>query len=133
VNVLRDKRENCPERKFWELIRQAFLSILILRKAYCFEVIKQNVVKRQALLRYMCTSQTVFRIVKMINATHTTKGCLDKSVKLMFRRDFFNTKFSAECVQGKNLFISSNKTYMLRLFLYNMVSLKLQLSIMEAS
>lgn len=92
VNVLRDKSENCPEPKFWELIRQAFLSILILRKAYCFEVIKQNVVKRKALLRYTCISQTVFRIVKMINATHIRKGCLDKTVKLKFRRDFYEYK-----------------------------------------
>ena len=88
VNVSRDKSENCTERKFWRLIRQAFLPLLILRKAYCFEVIKQNVVKKPALLRYTCMSQTVFRIVKMINATHTTNGCLDKTVKLMFRRAF---------------------------------------------
>jgi len=92
VNVLRDNSENCPERKFWELIRQGFLSILIHRKVYCFEVIKQNVVKRQASLHYTCMSQTVFRIVKMINATHTTKGCLDRTVKLMFRRDFYEYK-----------------------------------------
>jgi len=92
VKVLRDKSENCPERKFWELIRQAFLSIRILRKAYCFEVIEQNVVKRQALLRYTFMSQTVFVIVKMINATQTTTGCLDRTVKLMFRRDFYEYK-----------------------------------------
>jgi len=40
-------------------------------------------VKKPALLRHTCVFQTVFRIVKMINTTHTTKGCLDKTVKLM--------------------------------------------------
>jgi hypothetical protein len=92
VNVPRGKSENCTERKFWGFIRQAFLSIHILRKAYCFEIIKQNVVKKPALLRYTCMSQNVFRIVKMINASHTTKDCFDNTVTLMFRRAFYEYK-----------------------------------------
>ena len=47
VNVSRDKSENSPERKFWKLIRQAFLPILILRRAYCFELIKRNMEKNK--------------------------------------------------------------------------------------
>jgi len=54
VNVSRDNSENCPERKFWGLIGQAFLSILILRKAYCFEVIKKCGEKASIVTLHVC-------------------------------------------------------------------------------